>query len=79
LAILALAGAAMAQGTYTIDGSHSSAQFSVKHMMISNVRGEFTGVAGTVTYDPKDPAASKIDATMDVNSINTRSRSGTHT
>ena len=69
---LALAGAAAAQSTYTIDGSHSSAQFSVKHMMISNVKGEFTAVAGTVAYDPKNPAASKIDATIDVNSINTR-------
>jgi len=69
---LALAGAAMAQGTYTIDGTHSSAQFSVKHMMISNVKGEFTAVAGTLVFDPKNPSASKIDATIDVNSINTR-------
>jgi polyisoprenoid-binding protein YceI len=72
MAILVLGGAAMAQSTYTIDGSHSSAQFSVKHMAISNVKGEFTAVAGTVAYDPKNPAASRIDATIDVNSINTR-------
>ena len=72
LAILALAGAAMAQGTYTIDKAHSSAQFSVRHMMISNVKGAFSAVAGTIVYDPNNPAASKVDATIDVNSIDTR-------
>jgi polyisoprenoid-binding protein YceI len=40
--------------------------------MISNVKGEFTKVSGTIVYDPKNPAAAKIDAVIDVNSISTR-------
>jgi polyisoprenoid-binding protein YceI len=72
LALLAVAGSAIAQTTYTIDGSHSSAQFSVRHMMISNVKGEFSSVSGTIAYDPTNPSASKIDAVIDVNSISTR-------
>ncbi|MBI4904773.1 MAG: polyisoprenoid-binding protein [Acidobacteria bacterium] len=73
---LALAGVGLTAGAqpaaYNIDASHSSAQFSVRHMMISNVKGEFTKVTGTVIYDPKNPAASKINAVIDVNSINSR-------
>ena len=57
--------------TWRIDPSHSSAQFSVRHMMISTVRGQFGGVKGTVVYDPKNPAASTVDATIDVTTINT--------
>ena len=57
---------------YDIDPVHSSAHFSVRHMMISNVKGEFTKVAGTVTYDPDNPTASKIEATIDVASLHTR-------
>jgi polyisoprenoid-binding protein YceI len=68
--LLAAAPAALAQ-SYTIDGAHSKAQFSVRHMMVSNVRGEFTKMKGTVVYDEKNPAAIKIDATIDVASINT--------
>ena len=62
----------MSQATYQIDSSHSSAQFSVRHMMISNVRGEFTKVSGTVTYDPANPAGATIDASIEVSSISTR-------
>lgn len=62
----------MAQATYLIDSAHSSAQFSVRHMMISNVRGEFTKLSGTVTYDPANPANSTLDASIEVSSINTR-------
>jgi polyisoprenoid-binding protein YceI len=57
--------------TWRIDPSHSSAQFSVRHMMISTVRGQFGGVKGTVVYDPKNPAASTVEATIDVTTINT--------
>jgi len=67
---LAAAPAALAQ-SYTIDGAHSKAQFSVRHMMVSNVRGEFTKVKGTIDYDEKNPAAIRIEATIDVASINT--------
>jgi polyisoprenoid-binding protein YceI len=72
IGIAALAISAFAQATYTIDSSHSSAQFSVRHLMISNVKGEFAKVAGSFVYDPNNPAATKIDATIDANSINTR-------
>jgi polyisoprenoid-binding protein YceI len=62
----------MSQAIYQIDSAHSSAQFTVRHMMISNVRGEFTKLSGSITYDPADPANSSIDATIDAASINTR-------
>lgn len=70
--MLVLTGSAIAQGTYTIDPQHSAAQFNVRHMMISNVKGEFSKVNGTITYDPKKLAASKIDVVIDANSIYTR-------
>lgn len=57
---------------WQIDAAHSSAQFSVRHLMISNVRGEFTKVTGTIVYDPANPANSKVDVAIDADSINTR-------
>jgi len=57
---------------YDIDPTHSSAHFSVRHLMISNVKGEFTKVTGTVTWDPDNPASSKVEATIDVSSLHTR-------
>jgi len=62
----------MAAIVYDIDSTHSSAHFSVRHLMISNVKGEFTKVSGTVTFDPDDPKASKVEATIDVASLHTR-------
>jgi polyisoprenoid-binding protein YceI len=58
--------------TYTIDPAHSAAGFKVRHLMVANVRGEFSGVSGTVVFDPANPAASKVEATILVNSIHTR-------
>jgi polyisoprenoid-binding protein YceI len=57
--------------TYEIDPAHSSAQFTVRHMMITNVRGGFKSVKGTVIYDPENPGASTVEASIDVNSIAT--------
>jgi polyisoprenoid-binding protein YceI len=57
--------------SWKIDTLHSSAQFSVKHMMISTVRGQFGGVKGTIVYDPKNPAATTVQATIDCSTINT--------
>jgi polyisoprenoid-binding protein YceI len=57
--------------TYKIDPAHSTAQFVARHMMITNVRGGFSGVEGTVDYDPKNPAASSIAVLIDANTINT--------
>lgn len=62
---------AAAPATFTIDGTHSSVEFSVRHMMVSNVKGSFQKVTGTATYDANNLAASKLEATIDVNTINT--------
>jgi polyisoprenoid-binding protein YceI len=58
--------------TWTIDPAHTSAQFAVRHLMVSTVRGEFGKVSGTVNLDEHDPAKTSIDATIDATSINTR-------
>jgi polyisoprenoid-binding protein YceI len=58
--------------TYKIDPAHSGAEFVVRHMMISNVRGGFTKVEGAIEYDPANVAATKIDAVIDATSIDTR-------
>jgi len=58
-------------GTWRIDTLHSAANFSVRHMMISTVRGQFGGVKGTANYDPKNPTATSIEATIDCTTINT--------
>lgn len=73
---VALAARAGAQNsTWTIDPNHSSAQFTVRHMMISNVKGTFSKVSGTVQYDTADPAKSVVDATIDVSSVSTNQES----
>ena len=61
----------MSQVTYQIDPAHSAAHFSVRHMMISNVRGEFTKVSGTVKLDADNPQNSSVEALIDTASINT--------
>ncbi len=57
---------------FVVDASHSSAGFSVRHMMISTVRGEFAKLSGEVEYDPAHPEATRVTATIDVSSIQTR-------
>ncbi len=59
-------------GEWEIDTSHSSATFAVKHMMVSNVRGEFGTVAGVLNLDEKDITRSTVQATIDARTINTR-------
>jgi polyisoprenoid-binding protein YceI len=58
--------------TYQIDPAHTHAQFKVRHLMVSNVKGDFDKVTGTVEYDEANPTASKITIIVDVNSISTR-------
>ena len=58
--------------TYVIDPSHSTAGFKVRHLMVSNVRGEFSDVAGTVVFDAEDSANSKVEAAIDATTIQTR-------
>ena len=57
--------------TYQIDPAHSTAQFVVRHMMITNVRGGFSGVQGTIEYDPENPGKSRVDVVIDASKINT--------
>jgi polyisoprenoid-binding protein YceI len=59
--------------TWTIDPGHSAAQFTVRHMVVSNVRGEFDGPTGTVSFDPANlPGTLRVDAAIDAKTINTR-------
>ncbi len=57
--------------TWKIDPAHSSAHFVVRHMMITNVRGGFSGVQGTVVYDPADLNGSSVEVTIDKNTLST--------
>lgn len=59
-------------GTWNIDPVHSTAQFKVKHMMISNVKGEFTKITGKLELDPSNIANSHVEASIDATTINTR-------
>ncbi len=61
-----------AVSTWNLDPVHSVAEFKVKHMMISNVKGQFTGVSGKLSLDEADITNSRIEATIDAGSINTR-------
>ena len=58
-------------GTWDIDASHSTVGFSVRHMMVSKVRGYFTRFTGEVVT-AADPAQSTVNATIDMDSIDTR-------
>jgi polyisoprenoid-binding protein YceI len=57
---------------WQIDPMHSAAQFSVSHLGISTVRGAFTKVSGTVTYDAANPAKDSLEASIDAASLDTR-------
>lgn len=70
---VALAASAAAQaGTWQIDPNHTAAQFAVRHLGVSTVRGAFTKVSGSATYDPSDPSKTSLEATIDANSVDTR-------
>src|ERR1700739_32314 len=58
--------------TWNLDPAHSVAEFKVKHMMISNVKGHFTKVTGTLTRDESDLANSRVEALIEAASIETR-------
>lgn len=57
--------------TWNLDPAHSRAEFKVKHMMISNVKGSFKGLSGTLIEDPADPTRSEVQATIDISTIDT--------
>ena len=58
--------------SWNLDTTHSQIQFSVRHMMISKVRGEFPKFSGSVSLDENNPASASLDISIDVSSINTR-------
>lgn len=57
--------------TWKLDPAHSVAEFKVKHMMISNVKGSFTGLTGTLVEDKNDPTRSTVEAAIDIATLNT--------
>ncbi len=69
---LLLSLTAAAQDTWQLDPPHSSAQFSVRHLGVSTVRGAFTKVSGAVVYDAANLAKSSIQVTIDAASVDTR-------
>jgi polyisoprenoid-binding protein YceI len=73
VALLAMAavGAEGQSATYKIDKAHSEADFTIRHMAISNVHGRFGNISGTVMFDDKDVAKSMVDATIDVTTVDT--------
>jgi polyisoprenoid-binding protein YceI len=70
--ILVCCAGAVAADTYTIDPVHSSVGFSVQHMVISRVNGNFKEFNGTIVYDEKDPAQSSVNVHIKAASIDTR-------
>ncbi|MGO9125145.1 MAG: YceI family protein [Terriglobales bacterium] len=72
MSTLATPQAAIATTTWNIDPVHTVAEFKVKHMMISNVKGQFTAVKGVLVLDETALANSHVEASMEAASINTR-------
>ena len=63
---------AIATTTWNIDPAHSAAEFKAKHMMISNVKGQFAKVTGTLTLDEFDLSRSRVEALIEASSLETR-------
>jgi polyisoprenoid-binding protein YceI len=70
--LLASVSALAQTSNWTIDPNHSTAQFTVRHMAISNVSGNFTKVTGSAVLNEKDITQSQVSATIDVSSVDTR-------
>ena len=71
VAVVFLAGSAIAADTYSFDVSHSSIGFSVRHLGLSKVRGNFTEFSGSINYDPQDITTSSVKVTIKTASIDT--------
>ena len=56
---------------WNIDPAHSGAGFSVRHLMLSNIKGLFQGVSGTMEFDPDDPSGIEVNAALDASAIST--------
>jgi polyisoprenoid-binding protein YceI len=71
-AALAVASLPARAETWAVDPAHSTVGFQVRHMMVSNVKGSFDKFTATVDGNPADPGSAKVDATIEVASVNTR-------
>lgn len=78
LSLIAVAGLCLAgvsshaqTSSWTIDPAHSSVQFQIRHLGVSNVRGSLTGVKGTVQLDDKDVTKSSVMATIETSTVST--------
>ena len=72
IALLASLSALAQTSTWNIDPAHSTAQFTVRHLAISNVTGNFTKVTGSVVLNETDITQSQVSASIDVSSVDTR-------
>lgn len=73
LALFVTPGLALGQvSTWKFDPAHSHASFVVSHLVVAKVRGEFGKMEGTITLDEKDVTKSKVEATIDATTIDTR-------
>ncbi len=64
--------AGAANSTWQIDPQHSSAQFAVRHLGLSTVRGAFSKLSGTMVLDDQDITKSSVEVSIDVNTVDTR-------
>jgi polyisoprenoid-binding protein YceI len=71
LTLFTAAVAAAQSSTWTIDKSHSQANFQIRHLGVSNVRGSISGATGTIIWDEKDISKSSVTATLDTSTVNT--------
>src|ERR1700756_197402 len=72
IALLTSLSALAQTSTWNIDSAHSTAQFTVRHLGISNVTGSFSKVTGNVVLNEKDIAQSQVSASVDLSSVDTR-------
>lgn len=68
---MALSTSPAQTSSWAIDPTHSSVEFQIKHLGVSNVRGALTGIKGNVLLDEKDFAKSTVEANIDANTVNT--------
>jgi polyisoprenoid-binding protein YceI len=74
IVVLLLLLASPVDASWKIDKSHSFVHFTVVHMMVTDVRGEFSGITGAIDLDEKDLTKSKIDVKIDVSTVDTRNK-----
>ncbi len=70
-ALLAVPNLRAQSSTWTMDPAHSQADFQIRHLGVSNVRGSISGVKGSVVLDEKDITKSKVEATLATATVNT--------